>query len=307
MTGVLITGGAGFIGSVLTPMLLDAGHHVTVLDTFVHGENSLASSCSNPNFSVVNGDARDPLVLKPLVDTHDVLIPLAALVGAPLCAKDPALAYELNYGAIDTLCNLARPEQWIIYPNTNSGYGTQTEPCAEDTPLNPISVYGQAKCAAEYRVLKCTNSVAFRLATVFGASPRMRTDLLVNDFVLRAVRDRAIVLFDENACRNFIHIRDVALAFMHVLNNWPTMRGNVYNLGDSRANMTKTQLCGAINEHIAFDWYSGSGNDPDRRDYLVSNERLEATGWSPRFSLDAGIKELCKLYQTLRINRYANA
>lgn len=306
---ILITGGGGYIGSVMTLELLEHGHKVTVLDTFVHGENSLAACCAHPDFAVVNGDARDPLVLAPLVEDHDVLIPLAAMVGAPLCARDPSAALALNYGAVDTLCDLARDDQWILYPNTNSGYGTSAvnEPCTEESPLNPISVYGQSKCAAEARVLRRENSIAFRLATVFGASPRMRTDLLVNDFVLRAARDRSVVLFEPDACRNFVHVRDVALAFLHAFRHWPTMKGQVFNLGDTDANMSKLDLCKRIQEHVpGFDYFIGDGEDPDKRNYLVSNAKLEATGWRPYYALDDGIAELLKLYRTLRTSRYAN-
>lgn len=304
---ILITGGAGHIGSVLTPLLLAYGHDVTVLDNFSHGENSLAACCASPTFHIVNGDCRNSAVLEVLIHQADVIIPLAALVGAPACAQNESAAITTNFEAVRLLCDFASPSTAIIIPNTNSGYGSSEAICTEDSPLKPLSLYGETKFAAECAVMARENSISLRLATVFGASPRMRTDLLVNDFVLRAVRDRSLVLFEPQFARNFIHVRDVAAAFLHCIDNFSAMRGQIYNCGDSRANMTKTELCYRVNEHVDFEWFEGGGSDPDKRDYIVSNEKLEATGWRPQHSLDDGIEELVKLYRTLRSNRYGNA
>lgn len=306
---ILITGGAGYIGSVLTRALLSRGHAVTVLDNFAFGQSSLLDCCADPAFDVVVADARDADVLRPLVARHDVLIPLAALVGAPACDRDPALATSLNVGAVRTLCGLASPEQRIIFPVTNSGYGIgDASACTEESPLRPVSLYGRTKVEAEGIVLQRENSVSFRLATVFGASPRMRFDLLVNDFVQRAVVDGTLTLFEGHFRRNFIHVRDVARVFAHGLDHFVSMRGRVYNAGLDSANLTKRELCEAIQRQVpAFVFHEAeTGTDPDQRDYLVSNARLTSTGFTPAFSLDAGIAELVKVCRYLPRTGHAN-
>jgi nucleoside-diphosphate-sugar epimerase len=308
---ILVTGGAGYIGSVLTPMLLEAGHDVTVLDRFDGVlTNTLASSCGYENFKPVKGDARDTRILSDLVPKHDVVIPLAALVGAPLCAQDPIGATSLNLDAVKSVVGLASTQQILIYPTTNSGYGVGEKDayCTEETPLRPISLYGTTKVEAEQAVLDSGIGMTFRLATVFGMAPKMRTDLLVNDFTYRAVRDRAVLIFEGHFRRNYIHIRDVAKAFMHGLANYDTMRGQAYNVGLSSANLTKLQLCEKIQQHLPnFVFVEAKiGEDPDKRDYLVSNEKLEGTGWTPDWDLDRGIQELIKGYAMLRANTFAN-
>jgi len=307
---ILITGGAGYIGSVLTPYLLKQGHSVTVLDTFMFGQNSLIDCCSYKSFEVVRGDARDEALVKKLVEKADVIIPLAALVGAPLCDMNTIGARTTNQGHVEMICRLARPEQLLLYPNTNSGYGIGEKDkfCTEESPLKPISLYGVTKTAAEQAVLQRENSVTFRLATVFGMSPRMRRDLLVNDFVYRAVHDRAVVIFEGHFKRNYIHIRDVARVFNFAINNFERMRGRPYNVGLDDANLSKLELCEVIKKHVpAFTYVEAPiGEDPDKRDYIVSNARLASTGFTTEWPLDRGIEELIKGYTILRDTRYSN-
>ncbi|NKC33380.1 NAD-dependent epimerase/dehydratase family protein [Falsiroseomonas selenitidurans] len=307
---VLVTGGAGYIGSMLVPALLARGWQVTVLDTFAAGEPFLAHACADPNFTPVRGDCRDMRVLEPLLKQADIAIPLAALVGAPLCARDEIGAKSLNRDAVLDLVKRASPSQLIAYPTTNSGYGVGEGNafCTEETPLRPVSLYGRTKVEAEEAVLSHANALSFRLATVFGMAPRMRLDLLVNDFTWRAVNDRAVVLFEAHFRRNYIHIRDVVKAFLHGIDNVAAMKGQAYNVGLSEANLSKAQLCDRIAKHVpGFVWLEAPvGEDPDKRDYVVSNDKLEATGWMPDHGLDKGIQELIKGYRMLRNGRFAN-
>ena len=307
---ILITGGAGYIGSILTPHLLAAGHSVKVLDTFIFGQSTLLDCCRYENFDVVRGDCRDEALLKPLVAWADAIIPLAALVGAPMCQRDAIGARTINQEAVELLGRMASPSQLILMPVTNSGYGIgeQGKFCTEDSPLKPISLYGTTKVAAETAVLARTNSLTFRLATVFGMSPRMRVDLLVNDFVHRAVTDRAMVIFEGHFKRNFIHIQDVARVFAYGLENFEKMKGRPYNVGLEEANLSKLELCAVIQRHVpAFTYLeSAIGEDPDKRDYIVSNQRLLATGFKTEWSLDRGIVELIKGYRILRNSKYSN-
>lgn len=308
---ILVTGGAGYIGAILVPALLRAGHRVTVLDSFMHGQSSsLLDVCADPNLEIVRADARDEAQLRPLVATHDALIPLAALVGAPLCDRDPEAAASVNVGAVRTLLRLRSREQRVLFPNTNSGYGLGQgdQRCTEETPLQPISVYGRTKCEAEQAVLDAGNSITFRLATVFGISPRMRLDLLVNDFTYRAVTDGFVVLFEAHFKRNYIHVRDVAHAFLHAIDHFEPMRERPYNVGLSEANLSKKELCERIQRHVPQFYITEAAlrEDPDKRNYIVSNERIEATGYAPRVSLDDGIRELIKGYKVIRRSQFAN-
>ena len=308
---VLVTGGAGYLGSILTPELLAAGHRVTVLDNFMYSQNSLAHLCANPDFDVANGDARAPDTLSPLVCKADIVIPLAALVGAPLCNRDPIAATTTNRDAIATLCKMLSSNQRVVMPTTNSGYGIG-EPgkfCTEETPLRPVSLYGRDKVAAEQIVLGRENAISLRFATVFSMSPRMRIDLLVNDFVHRAVTDRFVVLFEAHFKRNYLHIRDVARAFLHAIDNFDDMRGSAYNVGLSDANLSKAELCERIKAHVAEFVYLEApiGGDPDKRDYIVSNARIEATGYRTKYSLDDGIRELIKGFRMIRNAVHVNA
>jgi len=307
---VLVTGGAGYIGSILVPELLAAGHHVTVLDNFMFGQNSLSHLCANGNFNVVRGDARVESTVKPLLKDADIVIPLAALVGAPLCAKDPVAATTTNKDAILMLLKNLSREQRVLMPTTNSGYGVgeQGTVCTEESPLKPLSLYAKDKVTVEKEVLARENSISFRLATVFGMSPRMRIDLLVNDFTYRAVHDRFVVLFEGQFKRNYIHIRDVARAFLHGLKNFGAMKSNAFNVGLSDANLSKKELCERIRAHIpGFVFLEAPvGEDPDKRDYIVSNEKIEKTGFKPAHSLDMGLRELIKGYTMIRNTRYSN-
>jgi len=307
---ILVTGGAGYLGSTLAPALLAAGHRVTVLDNFLFQQASLNHLCADPNFDVRRGDARDPEVLKPLVREADVIIPLAALVGAPMCNQDKIGAETLNRDAVLTLMRLAGSQQRFLMPITNSGYGLGEAGkfCTEETPLRPISLYGRTKVEAEQAVLARGNAISFRLATVFGMSPRMRIDLLVNDFVYRAVNDRAVVLFEAHFKRNYIHVRDVARVFLHGIENFEAMKDQPYNVGLSDANLSKLELCQAIQRHLpSFVFLEAPiGEDVDKRDYIVSNEKIERTGYRPAYSLDDGIRELIKGYRMLRNSVYGN-
>src|ERR1700733_21329 len=307
---ILVTGGAGYIGSILVPEFLAAGHAVTVLDNFRYRQNSLAGVCSHPKFDVVNGDARSEAVIQPLLRGADIVIPLAALVGAPLCDRDPLGATSTNRDAIIMLCRLLAPEQRVIIPVTNSGYGIgeRGKFCTEETPLRPVLLYGRTKVEAEKAVLERDNSISLRLATVFGMSPRMRTDLLVNDFVYRAVHDKAVLLFESHFRRNYIHVRDVCKVFLHGIENFQKMRGQVYNVGLSSANLSKRELCEHIQKQIpSFTFVEAPiGKDPDQRDYIVSNDKIKATGFEPEFSLDDGIKELIKGYAMIKNSIYSN-
>lgn len=307
---ILVTGGAGYLGSVIVPKLLDLGHKVTVLDNFMFNQDSLNPLCLNPNFEVYRGDCRDKTLVSPLVSKADVVIPLAALVGAPLCGRDQLGTVSTNRDAVVLLTELMSQQQQLLMPITNSGYGIGEEGkhCDETSPLRPISLYGTSKVEAEKAVLDKGNAISFRLATVFGMSPRMRLDLLVNDFVYRAVKDSAIVLFESHFKRNFIHIQDVANAFLHGLSNFELMQGEAYNVGLSDANLSKKELCETIQKHLPKFVFIDApiGEDPDKRDYIVSNTKIESTGYKPKISLDTGISELIKGYRMISNSKYSN-
>ena len=307
---ILVTGGAGYLGSILVPALLAEQHEVTVVDNLLYNQTSLLDCCHYQTLSIIRGDARDRTLIADCLKQADAIIPLACLTGAPLCDQDPLEARSVNLGAIQLLLELRSPKQWIIFPTTNSGYGIGQEGihCTEETPLRPISIYGQLKVEAERAVLEAGNGVTLRLATVFGISPRMRLDLLVNDFVYRAVTDGFLVLFQGHFKRNYIHVRDVARAFLHVLEQFERMKNQPYNAGLSDANLSKLELCQEIKkQHPAFYFTEAEvGEDKDKRNYIVSNEKIERTGFKPSVSLQAGIAELIKGYQVVRRHGYAN-
>lgn len=307
---ILVTGGAGYLGSVMVPELLAAGHKVTVLDNFLYGQNSLAHVCNNPNFDVVRGDVRVESVIKPLAAAADVIIPLAALVGAPICARDPVGAETVNHDAVLMLFRSLSREQRVLMPTTNSAYGSgdKNNFCTEESPLNPISKYAIDKVEIEKALMEHPNAISFRLATVFGMAPRMRIDLLVNDFTYRAVHDRFVVLFESSFKRNYIHIRDVSRVFEYGIDHFDKMNGQIYNVGLSDANVSKKELCQRIQKYVPEFVFIDApvGRDPDQRNYIVSNAKLEATGFKPIYSLDFGIQELVKGYAMIRNTRYGN-
>ncbi|HXT55717.1 MAG TPA: NAD(P)-dependent oxidoreductase [Candidatus Eisenbacteria bacterium] len=308
---ILVTGGAGYLGSVLCERLLDAGHHVTVLDSLLYQQNSLFHLCANARFEFVHGDARDNSVVGGLAKDADALIPLAAIVGAPACDRDPLLARSVNLEAIRLLNRVRSSGQLIVYPTTNSGYGTKTGDvfCTEETPLEPISLYGQTKTQAEQELLQSPNVVTLRLATVFGMSPRMRLDLLVNHFVYAAATDGYLVIFEKDFKRNYIHIRDVADCFLYCIENSNRMAGRAYNAGLDAANLSKQELALSIKKHVPkfYIHFAEVGSDPDKRNYIVSNQRLREAGFEAKRSLDEGIVELLKGYRMMGRSQFKNA
>lgn len=307
---ILVTGGAGYLGSIMVPQLLKEGYKVTVLDNFMYGQTSLLDCCYDDDLTIVRGDTRDASLVEKLLKDADAVFPLACLTGAPLCAKEPQAAQAILVDSVKMILESTSPEQMVIFPTTNSGYGVGEKGkfCTEDTPLNPISLYGKLKVEAEKAILDSGHGITLRLATAFGISPRMRLDLLVNDFTYRAVNDRFIVLFEAHFKRNYIHVRDVANAFIHSLKNFESMKNEPYNVGLSDANLSKQELCEEIKKHVPEFYFveSDIGEDPDKRDYIVSNEKIEGTGYQQQVSLSKGIAELVKGYQVLKRNQYAN-
>lgn len=307
---ILVTGGAGYLGSTMVPELLAAGYDVTVLDNFMFKQNSLAHVCHLPNFHVVRGDIRVEEAIKPLIAKADAIIPLAALVGAPMCMQDPIGATTTNHDAIMLMLKLVSKNQMLLMPTTNSAYGTGDENnyCTEESPLRPISQYAIEKVEIEKHLLQHPGAISFRLATVFGMAPRMRIDLLVNDFTHRAVRDRFVVLFESHFKRNYLHVRDVARVFLHGLANFDKMKGQIYNVGLSDANVSKKELCERIQKYVPDFIFmeAGVGKDPDQRNYIVSNDKIESTGFKPMHSLDMGIQDLVKGYTMIRNTVYGN-
>lgn len=310
MVSVLVTGGAGYVGSVLVPALLGNNFRVTVLDNFMYNNAlSLAACCSHPFFEIINGDARNESTLaKALaVASPDFIIPLAAIVGAPACNKDIDSATTTNLEAIITLINMSVRIP-IIYPNTNSGYGSSSDICYEDSPVNPLSLYAETKQAAEDYVIR-HGGISLRLATVFGMSPRMRLDLLVNDFVYRAMNDGYITLYEPHFIRNFIHVRDVARAFVFMIENFRTYKGQAFNVGLDSANLSKLQLCEQIKKFFPYFTWSISESlrhDPDQRNYTVSNDKIAKTGWHPAYTLNRGIEEMSIGLRGVRSSIYGN-
>ena len=307
---VLVTGGAGYLGSTLVPELLRNGYKVTVIDSLLFNQTSLLDCCANQNFNFIKKDICDMELMKSILPEFDIIIPLAAIVGAPACKLNPTLTRLVNYDAHMNIVKNISPDQKVLFPTTNSGYGIGEKDnyCTEESPLRPISDYGKTKVQIEQALLDKGNSITFRLATVFGMSPRMRMDLLVNDFVYKAVADGAIVLFQEHFRRNYIHVRDVAMAFLFGINNYEKMKGEPYNVGLSSANLTKRELCEKIKEYVPNLYIHAAeiGEDPDKRDYIVSNKKIEALGWKPSHKLSDGIQELIKGYKIIRPNIFTN-
>ena len=309
---VLVTGGLGYLGSIVCEHLLAAGYEVTALDNLMYGtgQQGLYHLCANPAFDFLKGDVRDEGLMKSALRRADAVIHLAAIVGATACDRDPVLATGVNLDAVRLLNRLRSPRQLVIFPNTNSGYGTTSGEthCTEDSPLQPISLYGKTKVEAERLLLDSRSAVALRLATVFGMSPRMRLDLLVNHFVHAAFKDGYIVIFEKDSKRNFIHIRDIADCFIHCIGNAPKMAGRPYNVGLDSANVSKEELARTIKKHVPsfYVHYAAVGSDPDKRNYIVSNQRLREAGFEAKRSLDDGIRELIKGYRMLGRGRFMN-
>ncbi len=307
---ILVTGAGGYIGSILVPMLLQKGHDVVALDNFMYQQTSLTDICYHPKVEIIRGDVRDMKLTASLIKRVDAILPLACLTGAPICARDPVGAKSINYDAVKNILELKSKAQMLIFPCTNSGYGVGEAGlhCDESSPLKPVSIYGQLKVDVEKILLDSGESVTFRFATVFGVSPRMRLDLLVNDFVYRAVNDRFVVLFEPHFKRNYLHVRDAANAFIHTLENYGKMKGQPYNVGLSEANMSKAELCNEIKKAIPeFQILEAPvGEDPDKRNYIISNAKIEATGFKTQVNLQAGIGELIKGFQIIRRNQYGN-
>ena len=307
---ILVTGGAGYLGSTMVPDLLSAGHNVTVLDNFMFKQTSLNHCCYHPKFTIVKGDIRQKDIMSSLIKSADVVIPLAALVGAPLCNLDPIGATTINHDAIQLMLKLLSKDQIVLMPTTNSAYGTGNKDnyCDEDSPLRPISQYAIEKVEIEKELMQHPNAISFRLATVFGMSPRMRIDLLVNDFTYRAVNDGFVVLFESHFKRNYIHVRDVSRVFQHALKYHSNMKGEIYNVGLSDANVSKKELCEHIQKQLPDFIFIDEqiGKDPDQRNYIVSNEKIELTGFKTEYPLNRGIEELIKGYTMIKNSRYGN-
>lgn len=310
---VLVTGGAGYLGCVLTRHLLSQGCQVTVLDSLIYHQNqtSLFQYCHHENFEFVYGDARDEAILRPLLAHHDVIIPLAAIVGAPACDRDPQLAESVNFGVIELLNRLRSPTQLVIYPSTNSGYGTTTGDfyCSEEIPLEPISLYGTTKVRAERLLLESQNVISLRMATLFGVSQRMRLDLLVNNFTYRAVRDRFLVLYEAHFKRSLLHVEDAARAFCYCIEHFPDMQGEPYNVGLEEGNLSKLELAEKIREHVPelYIYCAEVGSDPDKRNYMTSYDKIRTHGFETRHSLDEGIEQLLKALRMIQHTPWGNA
>lgn len=308
---VLVTGAAGYLGSVLCGRLLEAGYRVLALDNLFYGECGLFHCAANPDFDFVQGDARDKSLLKHLLKDVEAILPLAAMVGVGACQRDPAMARSVNRDAILLLNRLRSPDQWVVFPTTNSGYGTSSGEvhCTEDTPLQPISIYGETKAEAEAALLESPGAICLRLATAFGISPRMRLDLLVNHFVLAAVTDGYLVIFEKDFKRNFVHVRDVADCFVHCLQHREKMAGRTFNVGLDDANLSKAELALLVKEQVPnfYIHFAEVGSDPDKRNYIVSNQRLREAGFVAKRSLPDGIRELIKGYRMLGRSRNKNA
>jgi len=306
MKKVLITGGAGYLGSVLTEVLLNKGYQVTVLDNLSYKQTSVAPFSYNKNFNFILGDVRNENVLKQLVKDHDIIIPLAAIVGMPACKLNPELTVQVNYEQVKQIAHWVSKDQIVLLPNTDSQYGSSTEIITEDSPFKPLSLYAETKCNAEKALLDSGNGIALRLATVFGMSYRMRMDLLVNDFVYKAVTDNYLVLFESHFIRNYIHIRDIANTFLFMIENYEKCNNNAFNVGLSSANLNKLQLAETIQKYVPdlVIVQNEFKQDADQRNYLVSNLKLESQGWLPTFTLEDGIQELIKGYNL--INKFKN-
>ena len=304
---ILITGGAGYIGSELLSFLLDE-HKVTVYDSLMYETTSLLRYTTNPNFSFVKGDVRNKEKLKEYLDKADIIIPLAALVGFPLCRDNPREAHEVNHLTNRWIAKNKSTGQRIIYPCTNSGYGIGGDAvCTEESPLRPISLYGKTKVAAENEYKNVDNHITFRLATVFGPSSRMRTDLLVNNFVLKSMREKILVLYECEFMRNYVHLFDICRAFKFAIDNWDSCKNETYNIGNDMLNMNKLQLAQTIQKQLPLEIIRAEfTQDLDKRDYVVSSQKFYNKGFECDYDLHAGIEQLITAYNVIESPWYAN-
>lgn len=305
---ILVTGGAGYVGSVLVPMLLEKGHAVHVVDSLIYGQASLLSCFREPNFRFTSGDVRDPEVMKQAVRSADAIVHLAALVGMPACEKNPTLAEDVNVGGTRLIESLRSPDQYLLYASTGSVYGAVDNVCTEETPARPLSVYGATKYQGECIAMSRPNALAYRFATAFGVAPRFRLDLLLNNFVYLAVRERNIVLYEKHARRTLIHVYDIARSWMHAIDHWEAMRDQAYNVGDESLNHTKQEIVEAIQQETeCYVDFADFAHDPDKRDYEVSYDRLRRTGYRTTVDLKQGIHELVQAMSMVWVpNPYSN-
>ena len=306
---ILVTGGAGYIGTSLLPKLLNKGYEVTVFDNLMVGGNQLLPFVRYENFKFVRGDIRNINTLQEVVKGKDVIIHLAALVGFPVCRLNPQLAEETNVDGTTNLINSCTDDQVIFYGSTGSNYGAVTDICTEETPLHPLSLYGETKTKAEQLLMERENTIAYRFATAFGVSPRFRLDLLINDFSYKCIKDGYLVVYEKNYMRTFIHVSDIANCFMFGIENMNTMMGNVFNVGDDRMNHSKEEVCDMIGKKTgAFIHYEEIGEDADKRNYVVSYDKISSLGFRTIVSVEEGINEVINALKVTDFqNKYTNA
>lgn len=306
---ILVTGGAGYIGTSLIPKLLEEGHEVTVFDNLMYGGNQLLPFFRNANFHFVMGDITIKNQFEDVVENKDIIIHLAAIVGFPACQNNPELATNVNVGGTKNLIEILKPEQVVLYGSTGSNYGKVTDICTEETPLNPLSIYGETKTKAEQMLMDRGNTTAYRFATAFGISSRLRLDLLINDFINKCLRDKYLVVYEKNYMRTFIHVSDIAESFIFAINNLDKITDNVYNVGDDSMNYSKEEICNMVGSKTgAFIHYEEIGTDADQRNYIVSYDKIKKLGFKVKISVEDGIDETVKALEVVDFqNPYINA
>ncbi len=305
---ILVTGGAGYIGTVLVPQLLSRGYKVTVLDNLLHNADGLISCFRSKNFTFVKGDIRDESLISSITPKYDIIIHLAAIVGYPACRSNPDLAYSINVSGSKNISKNLSKEQTIFFGSTGSNYGIVKEICTEETPLNPLSLYGTSKTEAEEILLNNNSCIAYRFATAFGISPRLRLDLLINDFAFKAIKQGYVVVYEKHFRRTFIHVEDIARSFLFGIDNMDSMRSNVYNIGSNKMNHTKEEICELIKDRTnAYFHYAAIGEDSDKRDYIVSYDKIQKLGFDTEITVEEGLDEMIKCFSIIDINSpYSN-